>query len=710
MANLKALFWPQSIVLVGASTDKTIIRGRIVEAIQRYPYTGSICAVSRSHQMIGNLKCYASVDELPGAVDLAIITIPADYVAGVLDACGRKGIQAAVVISSGFAEEKGDRGSARQRALGEIAQRYDMALIGPNAEGFFNSAHDLAATFSPTVSDLDPVDLPRVTDADGLGVVSQSGGIGFSFFHRGIPKALPFSFVVTTGNEATLDALDVADYLVDDVGTGVILMFIEGVRSPSRLVPIAVKAARQGKPLIVAKVGRSQAAADAVASHTASLAGSHQAYEALFRQCGVINGLDSDHMIDVAAGFKFFRDHLPRGHRVGILTPSGGAGAWFADLCEANGLEVPVLDEQTRGRIDPLLPDYGTSRNPVDVTAQVIFSVGYAPVLKIMADSDSIDAILVAGSLAHPTYIERDLDELVTLREEIDKPIIFCAYTRAHPRAVALLARAGFPCLTSMSNSARTLAAMADYHLFLSLDAPDLYATPSIRPSISGPPMKQLSYSEHEAKEHLLAWGIPCLPGILVNSVVDAINAARTFDGPVAMKLQSREIPHKTEIGGVVLDLSDDEAIGQAFDTMMTAVKRKAPTADIQGIRIEPMASAGEEMLIGVTTEPGFSPILTLGSGGILVELINDVISLPVPLTLRQAQRMVKQLRSWPLLQGLRGRAEADVPALLELIVKVSDFAVAQGDALRALDLNPVIVHPHGNGITIADVLIEPSQ
>jgi hypothetical protein len=175
-----------------------------------------------------------------------------------------------------------------------------------------------------------------------------------------------------------------------------------------------------------------------------------------------------------------------------------------------------------------------------------------------------------------------------------------------------------------MSNSARTLAAMADYHLFLSLDAPDLYATPTIRPSISGPPMKQLSYSEHEAKEYLLTWGIPCLSGTLVSSVAGAIDAARTFDGPVAMKLQSREVPHKTEIGGVALGLCDDAAIGHAFDMMMTAVKRKVPNAKIQGVRIEPMASVGEEILVGVTTEPGFSPILTLGSGGILVELIND--------------------------------------------------------------------------------------
>ena len=199
-------------------------------------------------------------------------------------------------------------------------------------------------------------------------------------------------------------------------------------------------------------------------------------------------------MIDVAAGFKYFRNHLPRGHRVGILTPSGGAGAWFADLCETNSLEVPVLDDETRDQIDLLLPDYGTSRNPVDVTAQVIFSVGYAPVLKIMAASRSIDAILVSGSLAHPTYIERDLDALVALREEIDKPIIFCAYTRAHPRAVSLLAKAGFPCLTSMSNSARTLTAMADYHSFLSEDAADLYTIPNIGPPNTGPPMAHLTY------------------------------------------------------------------------------------------------------------------------------------------------------------------------------------------------------------------------
>ena len=204
--------------------------------------------------------------------------------------------------------------------------------------------------------------------------------------------------------------------------------------------------------------------------------------------------------------------------------------------------------------------------------------------------------------------------------------------------------------------------------------------------------------------------GIPCPAGILVNSIADAINAARKFDGPIAMKLQSREIPHKTEIGGVALHLSDDEEISQAFEAMMTTVKRRVSGAEIQGVRIEPMASAGVEILVGITTEPGFSPILTLGSGGILVELINDVISLPVPVTYRQAQRMVEQLRSWPLLQGHRGRARADVPALFELIVKVSDFATAQGDKLRALDLNPVIVHPIGNGITIADVVIEPSQ
>ena len=278
---------------------------------------------------------------------------------------------------------------------------------------------------------------------------------------------MSFSFVVSTGNEAGLDAMDVAAFLVEDDETAVVLAFLEGIRAPQKLLRVASRAAELGKPLVVAKVGRSEAAAAAAASHTASLAGSARAFDAVFRRYGILEGEDQDHMVDVAAGFAHFAGRLPRGTRVGILTPSGGAGVWLADVCERHGFTVPVLDARTRDAIDRMLPAYGASRNPVDVTAQVIFSLGYGPALELLARAPGIDAVLVAGSLSHARYIERDFENLVRIARSLDKPVIFCGYTRADPHAVELLARAGFPCTTSMSNAVKTIRAMSEYRAFL---------------------------------------------------------------------------------------------------------------------------------------------------------------------------------------------------------------------------------------------------
>ena len=385
MPNLDALFRPRSIALVGASPDKTIIRGRIVEAVTLYGFDGPLYAVSRSHEEIRGIPCYRSIETLPGPVDLAIVTIPAEHVAASLRACGRIGVKAVVVISSGFGEERGEAGAERQREVADVAREFDMAALGPNAEGFLNARMPLAATFSPAVVHVENGLRPEASRARGVAVVSQSGGVGFSFFHRGRPKALDFSFVVSMGNEAGLDAMDVAGYLVEDEETAVVLAFLEGVRAPEKLLRVATRAAGLGKPLVVAKVGRSEAAAAAAASHTASLAGSARAYDAVFRRYGILPGEDQDHVVDVAAGFAFFSGRLPRGARVGIPTPSGGAGAWLADVCALHGLTAPPLDAGTRAALDRMLPAYGTSRNPVDVTAQVIFTLGYAPALESMA-------------------------------------------------------------------------------------------------------------------------------------------------------------------------------------------------------------------------------------------------------------------------------------------------------------------------------------
>ena len=710
MPNLDALFRPRSIALVGASPDPAIIRGRIVEAVTKYGFDGTLHAVSRSHDVIAGIPCRRSVEALPGPVDLAIITIPAEHVAATLRACGTIGVRAAIVISSGFGEERGEAGRKRQRAIAEIAREFDMAVLGPNAEGFLNGAMPLAATFSPAVVHVENGLWPEGSRARGIAVVSQSGGIGFSFFHRGRPKALNFSFVVSTGNEAGLDAMDIAAWLVEDDGTAALLAFLEGIRAPGKLLRVAGRAAELGKPLIVAKVGRSEAAAAAAASHTASLSGSARTIDAVFRRYGILDGEDQDHMVDVAAGFAHFADRLPKGTRVGILTPSGGAGVWLADVCERHGLTVPALDAQTRAAIDRMLPAYGASRNPVDVTAQVIFRHGYGPALELLANAPGIDAVLVAGSLSHARYIEGDFENLARIGRSVDRPVIFCGYTRADPHAVELLARAGFPCTTSMANAVKTIRVMSGYRAFLKRFVP---ASPRpVRPegfvkqALSGVGPGTV-LCEHDAKALLSAYGLAGIPdGGLARDADAARRIARDIGAPVAMKVQSDDMPHKSESNGIALGVEGEAAVGDAFDGIMARARGFAPSADFRGVRVEAMAGEGIEVIVGVSRDPDFGPMVAVGLGGVLVEVLDDVVLSPAPIDAAEAREMLRRLRGARVLDGVRGAQPADVDALVALLVAVSEFAAEAGGALEALDLNPVIVHPRGQGATIADASI----
>ncbi len=709
MPDLDALFWPRSIALVGASPDKSGIRGRIVDAVRQHGFDGPLYPVSRSHDRIDDLIAYPSVSALPGPVDLAIITIPAVYVPDTLAACGERGVRAAIIISSGFAEERGGDGAERERAVRAVVERYDMAVLGPNGEGFMNSATPLTASFSPTVFDVEGGLAPSDSTAGGIAVVSQSGGVGFAFFNRGRPKELRFSFVVSMGNEAGLEALDVVDYLLDDDNTDALLMFVEGFRTPAKFARVASRAAELRKPLLIAKVGSSEAGARAAASHTASLTGSRRAYEAMFQRYGVITGRDADEMIDMAAGFAYFRHRLPRGKRVAILTPSGGAGIWLADVCEAHGLEVPALDARTRAAIDRLLPAYGSSRNPVDVTAQVIFHLGYAPVLELLASSPAIDAVLVTGSLGLAKYVQPQLEALTRLGETIDMPVIFCAYTLAHPEAIALLAQAGFPCLTSMPNAARTLSALAEYRTFLEHHA--RHAEDRIEPlAIPAGIATRLAQAggvmcEYQAKAVLSGLGIASDRDTLVTSEEQAVTAAADLHQAVALKIQSADISHRSQSGALALNLDSADAIRAAYRSILDNARNNHPGADIHGVLVSPMTESGVEIIIGITRDADFGPILVLGAGGTLVEVLDDVIATPAPASRDQVLALLDEWKGKRLLDGSSGMPVADIDALVDLAVAVSRFA-ASADNVSALDLNPVVVHPRGMGVSVVDALI----
>ena len=399
---LTPLLAPRTVAVVGAADDRQILRGRILNVMRQHAFDGELFPVSRSRDVVQGLQAYPSVAACPERVDLAILIVPANAIADAMLSCGRAGVKAVLVLASGFAEEPGAAGDAMQAEMLEIAETFGMIVLGPNAEGFSNMAAKLCATFSPT---MELEDIPLVPDLrkDGhVAVVAQSGGVGYSLFDRGRPKELPFSYVVTTGNEAMVESLHVVDHLIDDAVTGVILIFMEDIKTPKLLKPVAEKALRAGKPLIVAKIGRSEAGVRAVKSHTSAIAGDDTTYRALFRRYGIIEGLDQDQMVDLAQGFSVYANRLPAGKRIGIFTASGGGGGWLADACTDAGLSVPKLDAVTRAAIDLHLPSYGTSQNPVDGTAQIIRQRGYAEMCKLIAGSSEVDAVLAVTSARHP--------------------------------------------------------------------------------------------------------------------------------------------------------------------------------------------------------------------------------------------------------------------------------------------------------------------
>lgn len=707
MPDLTPLLSPRSIAVIGASSNKEIIRGRLLHVLLARGFQGKVFPVTPSHAEVQGLRAYRSIAEVPGPVDLAIVVIPAAAVLPTLEQCGACGVKAALVITSGFAEERGEVGRARQEEIRAIAARHGMVICGPNSEGLVNVPRALAATFSPAVENPEISLAPDVEGGRTIGVTAQSGALAFAYLNRGRPRQLRFSYLVSTGNEANLEGLDYIDHMLDEGATDIFLMYVEAIKSGDRFRAVADRAAAQGKPLIVAKVGRSEAARRAAASHTGSLAGSDSAYDAMFRHHGVIRCHDIDDMLDVAAGFAFCP--LPRGRRIALLSASGGSAVWMADILQASGLEVPELDSATRKEIDALIPSFGSSQNPVDLTAQAIREVGYARVIDILRRSPLVDAVVVIGSLATETVLRRDIDALRQVAAASEAPVMFCAYTLASPGAITLLAGAGIPAYTTMSGCAQALRALADYAEF---QARWKRRERPAQPPAPVPAATQQLHAagdvltEYEAKSVLATYGVPRLREEMAESEEAAVAAAGRVGYPVALKVQSPDITHKTEAGAVALRLDSDAAVREAYRRIVASARAAHPGAALRGVLVQRMAARGHEVIVGVTRDPSFGPMLMVGLGGIHVEVLRDVAFAPVPLSREDARALLGQLRGAKLLEGVRGEPPADVEALLDVLVGVSRFAAAHAGAIEEADLNPVIVHPAGQGVSVVDALL----
>lgn len=708
MPDLHAFLWPRSVAVIGASNDPHILRGALMKVLAKHAYDGDIYPVSRSEDRVCGLRAYPAIGDVPGPVDLAVIVIPAKFVADCLEDCGKAGVKAATIISSGFAEESGS-GEAEELRLREIAERYDMAVVGPNAEGFANTLNNLSPTFSPAMDMSELPLMPRGRSNGHIAVLAQSGGVGFAFYDRGRPKALSFNYIVSMGNEACLEITDFLDHMLDEGRTDVFILFMENVKDADKFRAAAAKALAQGKPIIVVKIGRSDAGVRAAMSHTAAMAGSYSGYRAIFDQYGLIEVEELGEAVEIAAGFSNNLHRLPRGKRLGITTGSGGAGGWMADTASLNGLTVPPLDAETRARIDEHLPDYGTSQNPVDATAQAIRKLGNAKLAEWVAASDEVDAVIAVTSAKVPTGYTSDQDAMRRLNDDATKPILFCSYTDPHPDAVRAVADTGFIISTDMRNSAKTINAMADYRArreqFLASADEALAATPLNDVSEA---LKEIGsvLCEYQAADILGAYGIDIPTSHLVQDQAEARAAANSLGGPAAMKVQSPDIPHKSDSGLVALNIEGEEQAATTFEELLQRAKQHASGADIHGVLIQSMAPAGLEMIVGIHRDETFGLMISVGLGGIFVEVLADTVSAPVPLAQDDAERLVDGLKGRALLDGLRGQDPTDIEALLTLLVDLSHFAARHETLIDEVDLNPVLLHPAGQGLTIVDALI----
>jgi acyl-CoA synthetase (NDP forming) len=715
--DIAKLLWPKAVAVVGASSDLHGLRGRILQTMLAHPFAGTIYPVSRSAGEVQGLKAYRSVENLPEPADLAILIIPAQFIPDELERCGRAGIKAAVILSSGFAEETGGSGARMQRAIRDIAKRFDMAVTGPNSEGFANIAGGLIPTFSPAMElSAGPI-RPNVPLGKGqVSIISQSGGVGFAFFDRARERNLTFRYVVTTGNEAALEISDLADFMLDEGKTDVFLMLLEDVKTPETFRRVAEKAMRLGKPLIVCKIGQTEPGRRAVASHTAALAGSHAAYRAIFQRYGVIEGNDFDEMLDLAGAFLACGDKLPAGKRMAICTASGGAGVWMADACVRAGLEVPELDTATRTTIDAIIPSYGTSQNPVDVTAQGVFKLGYAAFAKFACDSPAIDGVMVVVTARRSAFLLGDQPKLIALAQETKKPVFMWSYTVPSEKSVEVLSEAGYPLFKNLDSCARAMATLADFRArreALAKQNEQPAATPldrskareSVRSDLPAAPQV---LCEWRAWPFLMCYDVADgqLPGVLVDSAEAAETVTGNLGGgPVALKVQSPDIPHKTEAGGVALNVTVEDAHA-AYERILASAKHFAPAAAIDGVLVQKMARPGREVILGVSRDDRWGPLLMVGLGGVLVEALGDVAMAPVPLDHAAARALLGRLKAATVFGPWRGQPAADIEALATLMVNLSHFAHDHADSIAEIDLNPVIVHNAGEGLTIVDALI----
>lgn len=697
MKQLEYAFSPRSIAVIGASTREGSVGRAIFSNILLNKYNGIMYPVNPKAKGILGVKCYHNIMEIPDNVDMAIVIVPRDIVPAVVKECGKKGVKIIVVISAGF-KEIGGEGEVIERKVKEIVNRYSMSLIGPNCFGVINTSSDVSlnATFSRTI--------PR---KGNIGFVSQSGALCAAILDYAKSEYIGFSKFVSMGNKADIMENDLLLMLKDDPDTDVILMYIEDLVNGREFIKIAREITSK-KPILVIKSGRTPQGARAASSHTGSLSGSDDVYNAIFAQCGVLRVETMEELFGY--GKAFAKQPLPKGRRMAIITNAGGPGIITTDACVRYNLELSTFQKSTTKKLRTKLPPAANISNPVDVLGDAN-TVRYKTALNSILKDSNVDGVIVILTPTAFTDIKEIARLIANTSSKYDKPVL-CSFMGLFDvsEGIMILEENNIPHYSFPEVTARALSNMCDYSWWLERPRTAVRKFKADKKAVSriinkAKREKRSFLLEQEALNVFKAYGLPVVDSAMVTNEDDAVKAAERFGYPVVMKIASPDILHKFDVKGVRLNLKNENDVVNSYREIVANVRSHKPNAKISGMTVQKMIEDGKEAIIGMNRDVHFGPLLMFGLGGVYVEAIKDVTFRLAPIRTLGAIRMIKSIRAYKILEGARGEEPSDIDAIAECLERISQLVVDIEDILE-LDINPLIVFSKGNGCKVVDARI----
>jgi len=696
--RLQTFFQPRSIVLVGA-TDNSRWSVYTFENLQKCAFAGPVYLVNPNREIVHGQRALKSLQDLPEKVDLAFIMVSTQHVLTVVKEAAAMGITQFIILTAGFSEI-GEIGIQLEHELLTFAHAHNLLILGPNGNGFINVKDQITPYGLPIVQPL---------TRGPVGVVLQSGALASAVLAYAQAHAIGLSLLVSMGNESMLSVTDIVDYLLADDATRVIALFLESIRHPEELRRVAAIARERKKAIVVFKIGRSEASSRTALAHTGALVGNDMINDAALRQLGIVRVHSLEDLL-TTAGLLGYNGALP-GRRMGVVTPSGGACDILSDLAEIAGISIPEFAPQTVERLQMVLPPFATAHNPLDVTGYVVVDstlqrralevVGSDPNIDFILNLVSIESIRDVAPAMRDTTLEA-YDQLATIARAAQHPVIHVTNTCIDlaPLIQAIVERTGLHFSAGLEHGTRALGQLLWWSDWVN-------STPASGQSGSVEPYETQhrgAWSEIQARTLLQQAGIPITPGELVTSADEAVQAARALGLPVALKIQSAAIPHKSDVGGVALHLNSEQAVHNGFTAMLELVQAACPEAEIEGVLVSPMRAGGTELLVGVVRDPIWGLVLTLGLGGIWTEALRDTAVRILPVGREEIELMLGELRGATVLYGGRGRTAIDIQQLSAIIYRISTLAYRLGPALSALEINPLWID--GERIEALDVLV----